>query len=40
VIERWRLERLPGQLRWDKSINTGDGEWQFRWRYVLDEFVD
>ena len=37
VIERWRLERLPGQLRWDKSVNKGDGEWQFRWRYVLDE---
>ena len=40
VIERWRLERLPGQLRWDKSVNMGDGTWLFRWRYVLDEFED
>lgn len=40
VIERWRLERLPRQLRWDKSVNAGDGKWLFRWRYVLDEFED
>ena len=37
VIERWRIERLPGQLRWDRYVNFGDGDWQFRWRYVLDE---
>jgi hypothetical protein len=40
VIERWRLERLPGQLRWDKYVNFGDGDWRFRWRYVLDEAID
>jgi hypothetical protein len=40
AIERWRLERLPGQLRWDKYVNFGDGNWQFRWRYVLDEQID
>jgi hypothetical protein len=39
VIERWRVERLPGQLRWDKYVNFGDGKWLFRWRYVLDEVV-
>ena len=39
VIERWRIERLPGQLRWDRYVNFGDGDWQFRWRYVLDEVV-
>jgi hypothetical protein len=40
VIERWRIERLPGQLRWDKYVNFGDGKWKFRWRYVLDEVVE
>ncbi len=40
VIERWRIERLPGQLRWDKYVNFGNGEWKFRWRYVLDEVVE
>ena len=40
VIERWRIERLPGQLRWDRYVNFGEGDWQFRWRYVLDEVVE
>lgn len=39
VIERLRLERLPGQLRLTKQFNTGNGQWTLLWRFVLDDFA-
>jgi len=37
VLIRLRIQRLPGQLRLDRLINDGDGQWQLQERYVLDE---
>ena len=39
VIERIRLERLPGQLRLTKQYNNGDGTWTLLWRYILDDYI-
>lgn len=39
VLERIRIQRIPGQLRFDRYVNFGDGNWEFRSRFVLDEFI-
>jgi len=40
VIQRLRIERLPGQLRVHLHHNSGDGNWDLQWRYVLDDFLE
>jgi len=40
VIQRMRLERLPGQLRVHQHYNAGDGNWVLMWRFILDDFVE
>ena len=37
VLIQWRIQRLPSQLRMDRLINDGSGQWELRDRYVLDE---
>lgn len=37
VLIQLRIQRLPGQLRMDRMINDGSGEWELCDRYVLDE---
>ena len=39
VLIQMRIQRLPGQLRMDRMINDGSGQWELRDRYVLDEAV-
>jgi len=39
VLIELRIQRLPGQLRMDRLINDGSGQWELRDRYVLDEAV-
>ncbi len=40
IIERMRIERLPGQLRVQLHHNSGDGNWGLQWRYVLDDYLE
>tara|TARA_B110000285_G_scaffold189072_1_gene215566 strand:- start:1863 stop:2387 length:525 start_codon:yes stop_codon:yes gene_type:complete len=37
VLIEYRIQRFPGELRLNRFINDGSGEWVLRDRYILDE---
>ena len=39
VIFRLKLQRLPGQLRMNRFVNDGSGAWEWRERYILEEYT-
>ncbi len=39
ALHRLTLERLAGQIRFERRVNAGDGKWTVVHRYMLNDFV-